>query len=223
MLIFAPEKPSFCFKIARMPLPQQLLDIRDYLIANPLELSSPHQDGRINASVNEDEVLTMLRRRFNIISPQTRNWYDFAVQTGSDFYPVNIKITNTTHADNLNCKLGIYYALTGLIPDFANEIRWVSYFEKLKNNIGATEKDYYFLILNKSDSADVFINTLKGLDTLQPNGNNLPFQCKWDNNKVFRERSFQDAVDFIMTNLGQSIRLRSEIYLNFKEHFSNYV
>ena len=132
MLIFAPEKPSFCFKIARMPLPQQLLDIRDYLIANPLELSSPHQDGRINASVNEDEVLTMLRRRFNIISPQTRNWYDFAVQTGSDFYPVNIKITNTTHADNLNCKLGIYNALTGLIPDFANEIRWVSYFEKFK-------------------------------------------------------------------------------------------
>ena len=124
-----------------------------------------------------------------------------------------------------NCDAGFYDGKYLLKPDGTkvSEEELDSTIKTNLSSIGATEKDYYFLILNKSDSADVFINTLKGLDTLQPNGNNLPFQCKWDNNKVFRERSFQDAVDFIMTNLGQSIRLRSEIYLNFKEHFSNYV
>lgn len=38
-------------------------------------------------------------------------------------------------------------------------------------------KDYYFLVINKTNNADIFFNSLKMLYELIPNGNNLPFQC----------------------------------------------
>lgn len=78
-----------------------------------IHLSNRFSDGRINSSINEDEVIKILSKRFYIMVPKSRAWYDFALETNNNFYPVNIKITDTTHADNLNCKLGIYYALTG--------------------------------------------------------------------------------------------------------------
>ncbi len=207
-----------------MSFPKELIKIQEFLSKNDLVLSKPFEDGRINASVNEDEVLRIIKQKFDIIIPKSRNWYDFAIETKNAFYPVNIKITDTSHADNLNCKLGIYYALTGLQPDFANEIPWLKYFERLKDNLGKeTDKDYYFLIVNKKSTQDVFVNSLKGLQNIQPNGNNLPFQCKWDINREFKKRSFKDATAFIIGVFGESIKLRSEIYFNFKKYFAEYV
>ena len=95
-------------------------------------MSKQFDDGRINASINEAEILNVIKKKFDIETPRSRAWYDFSITIDDNFYPVNIKTTDTTHADNLNCKLGIYYALTGLLPDFPNEINWHNYFEKLK-------------------------------------------------------------------------------------------
>jgi len=211
-------------EISNIFIPKELTDIVDYLKKEKVQLSKQFDDGRINSSINEDEIIKSLQKKIDIIVPKSRAWYDFAVETKTDFYPVNIKITDTTHADNLNCKLGIYYALTGMLPDFPNEINWLSYFEKLKENLGTNkEKDYYFLIVNKSDDKDLFINGLKGLYKLQPNGNNLPFQCRWDENREFINRNFKKAEKFILSVFGESIKLRAEIYFNFKKLFPNYV
>jgi hypothetical protein len=205
-------------------IPTELSTIADYLKQQTVKLSSPFSDGRINSSINEDEIIKNLQNKFDIVVPKSRAWYDFAVETKENFYPVNIKITDTTHADNLNCKLGIYYALTGMLPDFPNETNWLSYFEKLKENLGKNkDKDYYFLIVNKTEVKDVFVSTLKTLHKLQPNGNNLPFQCKWDENRKLTNRNFEEAEKFILTAFGESIKLRSEIYFNFKKLFPHYV
>ena len=207
-----------------MSIPKILTDISDYLISKKIELSSEFEDGRVNSAVNEDEILNIIAAKFDIQNPRARNWFDFAIENEGVFYPVNIKITDTAHADNLNCKLGIYYALTGVLPNFPNEIRWLSYFDKVKNNLGTNEsKDYYFLVCNKNNPSDVFVNSLKGLQKLQENGNNLPFQCKWDINREFQNRSFDEAKDFILSVFGASIKLRSEIYFNFKRCFPQYV
>jgi hypothetical protein len=204
--------------------PKELTNIVAFLKKEKVNLSAKFSDGRINASINEDEIIKSLKKKIDIIVPKARAWYDFAVETKSNFFPVNIKVTDTTHADNLNCKLGIYYALTGLLPDFPNETNWLSYFEKLKENLGKNEdKDYYFLIVNKTDKQDVFINTLKSLCKLQPNGNNLPFQCKWDENREIVSRDFKKSEKFILSTFGDSIKLRAEIYFNFKKLFPNYV
>jgi hypothetical protein len=45
-----------------------------------------------------------------------------------------------------------------------------------KNN----KKDYYFIILNKTNTDDIIINSIKGLIILTPNINNLPFQVCWN-------------------------------------------
>ncbi|GHP26528.1 restriction endonuclease [Helicobacter pylori] len=134
---------------------------------------------------------------------------------------VNIKITTTKTADNLNCQLGIYYALCGLLPTFNNEIAWEKYFQKLHKDLGKnTDRDYYFLIINKNDPKDIFINSLKGVQTLQPN--NLPFQCKWDNNREIIQRDFDGSKNSILSALAESVKLRSSIYLKFKEFFGEF-
>jgi len=203
--------------------PKTLVQIQAFLQSDKVQLSEAFEDGRVNARINEDEVIRAIRKKFQIDVPRSRHWFDFSIEENGEFYPVNIKITDTTHADNLNCKLGIYYALTGKMPDFPNEISWLDYFEKLRANMRDNQRDYYFLVINKADTTDIFINALKSLDVLQPNGNNLPFQCKWDINRTPKERQFEDAKNFLLKVFGKSIQQRSEIYFIFKRLFNEYI
>ncbi|PDX10776.1 restriction endonuclease [Helicobacter pylori] len=192
-------------------IPTQLNEIAEFLKTNPCHLSHPLQDGRLNSSVNEEEILNTIKDYFPIQLPKAREWWDFSFKKNDIFYLVNIKTTTTKTADNLNCKLGIYYALCGLVPEFNNEIAWEKYFQKLHKDLGKnTDRDYYFLIINKNDPKDVFINSLKGIQTLQPN--NLPFQCKWDNNREIVQRNFIESKNFILSALAKSVKLRANIY-----------
>ncbi|EMH18465.1 hypothetical protein [Helicobacter pylori] len=202
-------------------VPTQLNEIAEFLRTNPYNLSQPLQDGRLNSSVNEEEILNTIKDYFPIQLPKAREWWDFSFEENDIFYPVNIKTTTTKTADNLNGKLGIYYALCGLLPEFNNEIAWEKYFHKLHKDLGKnTNRDYYFLIINKNDPKDVFINSLKGIQTLQPN--NLPFQCKWDNNRKIVQRNFIESKNFILSALAKSVKLRANIYLTFKECFGEF-
>jgi len=200
--------------------PQKLLEIRDFLATSAIQLSNNFQDGRINSSFNEQELIELIGINFDIEKPPARYWYDFAIPDGKEKIPVNIKVTSTTTADNLQCKLGIYFALTGQWPDFPNEIPWNQFFNLLKCNLSTNkEKDYYFLIINKRDPSDIFCNSLKKIDTLVPNGNNLPFQCNWGNNRIPKQRTHDEAVRFILGTFYKSIKLRSEILREFEENF----
>ncbi|MFP6337498.1 restriction endonuclease [Helicobacter pylori] len=191
-------------------IPTQLNEIAEFLKTNPYNLSQPLQDGRLNSSINEEEILNTIKDYFPIQLPKAREWWDFSFKKNDIFYPVNIKTTTTKTADNLNGKLGIYYALCGLLPEFSNEIAWEKYFQKLHKDLGKnTNRDYYFLIINKNDPKDVFINSLKGIQTLQPN--NLPFQCKWDNNREIVQRNFIESKNFILSALAKSVTLRANI------------
>ncbi|MGL2833544.1 restriction endonuclease [Helicobacter pylori] len=192
-------------------IPTQLNEIAKFLKTNPYNLSQPLQDGRLNSSVNEEEILNIIKHFFPIQLPKVREWWDFSFKKNDISYPVNIKTTTTKTADNLNGKLGIYYALCGLVPEFNNEIAWEKYFQKLHKDLGKnTDRDYYFLIINKNDPKDIFINSLKGIQTLQPN--NLPFQCKWDNNREIVQRDFDGSKNSILSALAKSVTLRANIY-----------
>lgn len=205
-------------------IPSEIANVCDFLAEHQVRLSEATRDGRINSSMNEDEILNRVEKRFDIIRPQARAWYDFAIESRNGFFPINIKVTDTNHADNLNCKLGIYYALTGFIPSFRNEIAWLPFFERLHRDFGKnTQNDYYFLIVNKQNPSDVFATKLKGLQTIVANGNNLPFQCCWQLNRKIKERSFKEATQFILSTFGESIKLRADIYFNFKRLFPEYV
>jgi hypothetical protein len=206
-------------------LPEIIQKIVEYLQQeNELILSENDIDGRINSVQNEKEVLDLIGKKFKIERPRHRHWFDFAIyDEQNNFYPINIKITTTKTNDNLSSKLGIYYALTGKIPDFNNEINWEEFFKNLKENRQENDKDYYFLIINKKDIGDVFANSLKQLKILTPNGNNLPFQATWNRNRVPQKRTFKESERFILEYFGKSIKLRSNIYFNFKNYFGEFL
>lgn len=200
-------------------LPQTLLEMVEFLKKQNLSLSIQSRDGRINSAFNEDEIFTLLSQNFNINRPNMRDWVDFSFSENEVFIPVNIKVSTTKTADNLNCKLGIYYALTGQIPPFNNSVFWDNYFRALRENLQENNVDYYFLIINKDNPSDVFATSLKGLESITPNGNNLPFQAKWDSNRNYIPRDFEEAKDFILHTFAESLKLRADAYLSFRKYF----
>ncbi|EAH7279330.1 restriction endonuclease, partial [Campylobacter coli] len=191
-------------------------------LKNKAQLKQYSRDGRINSAFNEDEITNIIYDNFSINLPNARDWFDFSFEESGKFYPVNIKITTTRTIDNLNCKLGIYYALTGDIPSFNNGINWDQYFCNLKTNLKENSKDYYFLIINKNDVQDIFIASLKSLEKISPNGNNLPFQAKWNENRHPVQREFKEAKDFIIKCFADSLKLRADAYFYFKRYFNEY-
>lgn len=124
--------------------PQELVEIVKSLQKDNLKLSQKSRDGRINSALNKDEILNIIDSRFEINRHKVRDWIDFSIEIGNIYYPVNIKVTTTTTTDNLNCKLGIYYALTGMQPNFSNDIPWPNYFKILSKHLQENDKDYYF-------------------------------------------------------------------------------
>ncbi len=195
----------------------KLEKICKYLKKSNLCLSSNQNDGRINSILNEDEILKQIEKKFDIDVPMQRNWADFYI----DNIPINIKVTTTKTADNASSKSGVYYALTGEIYQGNNQ--WDNYLKKLKKNIKDTTKDYYFLVISKDDTSEIFINSLKNITTLQPNGNNLPFQIKWCENKTLNPKSFNQTKKLLLGTMGQSIKLRADAYISFQEYFKEYL
>ena len=200
-------------------LPHLLTEMVDFLLAQNLHLSQRSRDGRINSAFNEDEIFNLLEANFDINRPSMRDWVDFSFEENGQFYPVNIKVSTTHTTDNLNCKLGIYYALTGKEPNFDNEIKWVDFFKILKENMQENSKDYYFLVVNKNNPNDIFTTSLKRLKDIKPEGNNLPFQAKWDANREIITRDFDSAKDFLLDAFEKSLKLRADAYLSYKRYF----
>jgi hypothetical protein len=69
-------------------------------------------------------------------------------------------------------------------------------FNKLKNNEynKNNKKDYYFIVLNKKNNNDIIINSVKGLTSLTPNINNLPFQVCWDKNRIYKYENINKRI-----------------------------
>lgn len=195
----------------------KLTFIVDFLKNYDVKLSSTMSDGRINSILNEWEIINLIEQKFKISVPSARDWADFYI----DNVPVNIKITTTNTADNASSKKGLYYALTGMI--YQGRDQWDQYLKSLKLNIRDTDKDYYFLVVNKDNTSDIFFNSLKCITTLQPNGNNLPFQIKWKDNKILNCKNFEEASRLLLTTLGKSLKLRANAYLYFKKYFNEYL
>lgn len=224
--------------------PAKVMDmLTRFLVVNlrtkNLKLSKKDTDGRVNSSINEKEIRASIKTAascneqftdqmgLSITDPADRDWVDFTVEGKSTFVPVNIKVTTMDGAaDNLSCKLGMYYALTGIRPDFNNSISWGGYTERLAAGLAATggerDADYYFLVVNKRAAGDVFWTSLKRIQSLSPNGNNLPFQADWSKNREQILRDPKDAVKYILGVFYQSVVLRAKLKDQFESNLKGY-
>lgn len=235
-------------------LTESLLNrICKHLSEKNIQLSKITQDGRINSAANETEITKELKifeaqnedmkeLGLKIGIPNITNnraWYDFSIESDDDskdfFAPVNIKVTDveTGAADNLNCKMGLFYANTGLRPElieledgksFGNSNDWDRFLELLDKNMAQNKnRDYYFLVVNKKNPEDVFWNSLRQLETLVPNGNNPPFQCIWKKNRNRVERTYAEARTFMFSALQETFNKRAQPKFAFDRTNAKYI
>lgn len=176
------------------------------------DASTISQDGRINSITDEATIALHIKNLFgdkcNIAPP--RFWYDLSLTIDGRFYPINIKSVTGKTADNISSKDGMFYAITGLDPRAEKVTPFQVFENKLLNNIDYNgDADYYFIIFFKN-TKEIFFTSLKRICTLISNGSNLPFQCKWNDNKVYTDRSNKDQIDYIIKMYYESVKKKIE-------------
>jgi len=190
-------------------LPLIMYKIKKYIEYQSLQLSTTNEDGRINSCFDEDIVIKLLIAKFGnkIQKPEKRHWYDILVYDYIyGWIPVNIKSTTTLTSDNTGNLAMCVYAYTdeklNTDPDITYQNGKMSemLIDKLTNKKYNRnyKKDYYFVVLNKTNKRDVIVNSVKGLSILTPNINNLPFQVRWDKNRVFHYKDIKKNVNMFV-------------------------
>jgi len=178
-------------------LPLIMYKIQKYLKNQAFQFSIQNEDGRINSCIDEGEIIKLLIMKFGekIKKPKIRMWYDIlAFDFIYGWIPINIKTTTTTTSDNTGNLAMCVYAYTDEILDihrdksYENGNMSIVLLDKLRNKKynNNYKKDYYFVVLNKIDSSDIIVNSVKGLTILTANINNLPFQICWNKNRTFK-------------------------------------
>jgi len=186
-------------------LPLIMYKIKKYLKLQAFQFSTQNEDGRINSCIDEDEVIKLLIEKFGekIKKPKIRMWYDIlAFDYMYGWVPINIKTTTTITSDNTGNLAMCVYAYTNEILDIHRDKSYENgkmsdiLFNKLKMKKYNTnnKKDYYFIVLNKTDASNIIVNSVKGLTILTPNINNLPFQVCWDKNRKFKYENINKKI-----------------------------
>tara|TARA_B100000131_G_C17953261_1_gene547317 strand:- start:165 stop:818 length:654 start_codon:yes stop_codon:yes gene_type:complete len=197
--------------------PKKLSEITGFLQRSPVSLTNAHRDGRINSAHHEDQIVEHLRNNGfdkNYFSTSedldlsNRCWFDILVKDGDRVHPVNIKTSSHKSADNACNFLALNWALTDIDIEFSatphagrdtrNFVSWA------QGNRGYSERDYYFISVNKNNTEEVILNSIKRMPEVSSNPNNLPFQVCWENNKHSIERTNKEAVEYYMSILKES-------------------
>lgn len=203
-----------------MNLPEELIEAVEYL-SGIVTISSRHEDGRLNSIDDEDMVIELLTEKYgeeNIVKPSIRKWWDLKLFG----YHINIKSSDFTNgrADNLNSKAAMMFALTNLPESEINRHHngnWPNWYTAFKNNSGTeNNRDYYIIIIDKS-TGNVYLQTLKSLQDLTPNGNNLPFQINWARNTEIVERTYEEAYEFLVGCFKQSVMKKIEVHDGYED------
>ena len=196
--------------------PSELVEAVEYLNSLTIEVSENHEDGRVNSIDDEDTVIDLLIEKYgdNIEKPPARCWWDIKVFG----YPLNFKSSKFgSAADNFSSKAAILYALTNIPEEEVTCSSWKQFQKKLQHNSSQqTPRDYYIIVLDKTTNR-VYLQSLKSLNKLTPNGNNLPFQIKWKDNVEPVQRNYGQAYDFLIECYKESVRKKIASHDGFEE------
>ena len=197
--------------------PSILVEVVEYLNNTAITVSEKHGDGRVNSIDDEDTIIDLLIEKYgeeNIQKPKERNWWDVKVFG----YPLNIKSSKYgSAADNLSSKAAILYALTNLDESEVNVSSWKKFQDALLNYSSEDNyRDYYIFSLNKQTN-EVHLSSLKTLQKITPNGNNLPFQIKWADNTQPVQRTHRQAYEFLIECYKESVRRKISAHDGFDE------
>lgn len=195
-----------------------------------IKISCANEDGRTNSCSDEKSIITKLQSRMGkrIYVPSARHWFDFAVKDNQYgcWHPVNIKSTTLKTADNTANLAMCVHALTNETLDVRKKYCSGKMAPILIDRCTRGEftrlrhKDYYFLVINKTNPREVIVNSLKGLVEITPNLNNLPFQVKWCKNKRYVKQPVEDVWKRIVTAIQSPSPSWAETFLSDMRNIS---
>lgn len=195
-----------------MPLPSYLTDAVTYL-SGLVTINEDHEDGRVNSIADEETVIQLLEEKYGdaVERPKAREFFDVRLFG----HPIQIKSSSYSKgaSDNFSSKAAILYALTSLSEEEIQKVRgWESFESSLLQYANEENgRDYYIISVNKDDST-VHLSSLKSLNKLTPNGNNLPFQIQWKNNVETVERNYDEAYSFIVGAYKESVKRKISVH-----------
>ena len=196
--------------------PRELVEAVEYLNTLTITVSENHEDGRVNSIDDEDTIIDLLIEKYgdNVEKPPARCWWDLKLFG----YPINIKSSKFgSAADNFSSKAAILYALTNLPESEVTCSSWKQFQKKLQHNSSQqTPRDYYIIVLNKVTGL-VYLQSLKSLNKLTSNGNNLPFQIKWKDNIFPVDRDYGQSYDFLIECYKESVYKKISAHDGFDE------
>jgi hypothetical protein len=187
--------------------PIKLVESVSYLNTLNLKASFRNRDGRVNSIDDEKNLIDALVQKYNedIIEADQRDWYDVRMF----MFPNQIKSSdyNKKAADNFSAKLALLYALTNMTEEEISKVRSWSQFEiALKDRRDDdNNRDYYIISMDKI-TGECHLSSLKTLNKLTPNGNNLPFQIKWKDNLNPVKRTGKEAYEFLVSAYKESVK-----------------
>lgn len=211
----------------KLHLPNSLIYIQKILKNKQICTNTTTNDGRVNSCLDEQIIINFLQTdellKNRIYIPKSRCWYDILVKDYRlGWIPINIKSSTLTTADNFGNFGTIYYSIINnnidLEKDKHIKLNNGSCSNKVingfKNNtLNYTYKDYYFLVINKTNTTEILINSIKGLTILTSNNNNLPFQINWKYNKKFKYQSVKTIKNKIIKTIQNPKPTWKEIFL----------
>ena len=189
--------------------PNELIEATAYL-QSKITASKKHPDGRLNSNIDEDAIITQLEDKYGdaVERAPARHWYDVKLFG----FPVNIKSSGLTGADNCNANLALLYCFTEAPLKHGWEHFYSSLAKRSETDLG---RNYYFIVLDKT-SGKVYLQSLLTLARLTPNGNNLPFQICWGRNLRPVYRTYEEAYRFLMDAFKASVEKRLAVHNGYE-------
>lgn len=198
-----------------MTFPTKLQEAADYL-SGLVTVCEDHEDGRVNSIQDEATIIQLLKDKYgdDVQEPKAREFYDVRLFG----YPVQLKSSSYSKgaSDNFSSKAAVLYALTTLSEAEVMAVRGWQQFEQsiLQHANTENNRDYYIISVNKDDST-VHLTSLKSLNKLTSNGNNLPFQVQWKNNIEPVSRTYDEAYQFIVGAYKESVSKKVAVHQLF--------
>lgn len=214
---------GYIYRLKHLPL--ILYIFQKFLQNQIIELTNKSRDGRINSVMDEDKIIEFLETKYKnyIKKPKERNWFDIIIK---DFYfgwlPINIKTSKCSTSDNTGNLAMCVYSYTDKQLDLHLEKTYnngemskilTDKLEKKEYN-KINKKDYYFIVINKNNTNEIIINSVKGLRSITPNINNLPFQVRWNKNKNFEYKKINKCIKQFVDCIKKPAPSWNEIFLS---------
>ena len=179
---------------------------KQFISAARFNLCEDHEDGRTNSSIDEEIVLDLLMEEYGediLYRPPPRKWFDVWHKPSGT--PINIKVTGMKGADNACNFLALLWSFTNLDISKSREARknkdWselLSFWESNPTFNPSKNRDYWFFVVDKNNTSNIVINSLKQLPEPKGNPSNPPFQVNWKKNSKLQSRTFSEAFNLFM-------------------------